>query len=71
MHGLADMTTPPTESEALYKAAGGPKELELVPLLRRLGLLFAPDASLVERVEKVVSGKLSPTGPPTTKPAAK
>ena len=58
MHGKADLRTPHAESQAVYKALAGPKELELVPLLRRLGVLFAPDASLVDRIEKVAGGKV-------------
>ncbi len=72
MHGKLDLVTPYTESEALYKAAGGPKELELPPLFQ-LDLLFRQQAAFLERIEKVVSGKIggAPTTVPATAPATK
>ena len=66
MHGKLDRKAPYTDSEALYEAANNPKELMLIEVLGHLGMLFAADATFVEGIEKLTSGKI---GQATTRPA--
>ncbi len=67
VHGKLDTVVPYTDSEAIYAAAAGPKELELVPWASHLGVLFGQEAKMVEGIEKLASGRL-PT--PASQPAA-
>ena len=56
VHGKLDTVVPYTDSEALYAAAGGPKELELVPWAGHLGVLFGQESKIVEGIESLASG---------------
>jgi fermentation-respiration switch protein FrsA (DUF1100 family) len=50
IHGAADSITDPRDSEALYAAAGEPKELWITPGVEHCGTYFADRATYCERV---------------------
>lgn len=50
IHGNCDTLTDPRDSEALYEAAGEPKELWLLPDVDHCGAYFADRVAYVERV---------------------
>ncbi|OPX24798.1 MAG: hypothetical protein B1H04_01430 [Planctomycetales bacterium 4484_123] len=71
VHGGADVFVPYTDSEEIFKAAGGPKELEIIPWAGHFGIVYAREEEMVGRVEKVAAGRLKTTTQPaaTTRPA--
>ena len=70
VHGKADHFVPYTDSEEIYRAAAGPKELELIPWADHF-IDYVREEKMVERVEKVVAGRLKAAVQPatTTRPA--
>jgi len=66
IHGLADSITSPHDSEALYAAAGKPKELWLLPGVEHCGAYFADRAVYCERVAAVFRHALAPSETATT-----
>ncbi len=69
LHGKLDRRVHYSNSEDLYKAANQPKELQLIELFGHLGMLFAADATYVEGIEKVATGKVGEATKPAKKPA--
>lgn len=64
MHGRLDRTVPYTDSQAIYAAAGGAKELDLDPLAGHIGAHFFRERALADAIERLASGRLSPTTQP-------
>jgi len=64
IHGRLDAFVPFTDSEELFDAARGPKELELIPWARHFGIIFAREGAMVDRVEKVATGRIGATTQP-------
>jgi fermentation-respiration switch protein FrsA (DUF1100 family) len=59
IHGSADSMTDPHDSEALYAAAGEPKELWIAPGVEHCGAYFSDRPGYVERVAAFFRGALS------------
>ncbi len=55
VHGKLDKIVPYTDSEELKKAAGGPVELELIPLAGHIGMLFGREAKIVADLERLAA----------------
>lgn len=65
VHGKLDGVVPHADSQALYAAARGPKELELVPWAGHLRVLSGQESKIVEGIEKLASGRVgAATGQP-------
>ena len=69
-HGAMDIVIPASDSEAIYAAAGGPKEIEIIPLLEHFGIVVGREGAIVAGIEKLAAGKVGSAGP-ATGPAGK
>jgi len=61
LHSKFDLMVPQSDSEALFKAASEPKELELIPWGGRV----LSEGKIIASIEKVASGRLGAATPPT------
>ena len=63
IHGMADDTIPPHDSQLLYDAAGQPKQLWLVPGAAHVGSHLARPAEYERRVSHFFANALTTTQP--------
>ena len=68
-HGGLDPEVPTSDSEAIFAAAAGPKELDIVPFASHIGLLFGREAQMVAAIEKLATGRIGATSSPAAAPA--
>jgi alpha-beta hydrolase superfamily lysophospholipase len=63
VHGLLDMTVPVANSEAIYQAAGEPKQIIIVPWASHATLLLAREAWIAEQIDNIARTGLKKPAP--------
>jgi pimeloyl-ACP methyl ester carboxylesterase len=66
IHGQVDTSIPIANSQAIYAAAPGPKELDTIPFAGHIGVLYLPDDQILKNLLRLADGKV---GGATTQPA--
>ena len=63
VHGLLDMTVPVDHSQAIYDAAGEPKQIIIVPWASHLTLLMGREAWIAEQIDNIAKTGLKQPAP--------
>lgn len=58
IHGQLDMTVALSDSKALYEAAAGPKELNVLPMANHTTFMFMREGDIVKGIERLAAGSV-------------